>query len=326
MMNRPSTLLLLGAALGLPACVANHDLGQTASDGDSGDTGTEPTTSIDPSATSGQVPTATGGSDAFDDTGPMIPTATGMGEEEGTDGEPLCDEQGPWLTWEPADFSEPIAGVEIGNIAILAGDCTLDAVTTAGDATDIALDCVLSGRLDADADVTDRAFSPTIQIHSENPAETWLPDLSSGQLEVRMMANHWGMGWSRYLLLFLDGRPVLDLNDAEHVSPYDSGQWGEDLDELLQGEAWHSPFDVRREGPLCGGEVGECGELPQRLVVGWGATEGVGMHGGEGAVLPVPDTEGMFRGYASAVFNISPTQCTDMPLGDYRFAFWAVEP
>lgn len=325
-MTRLPSLGLICAALALPACIIDTGLGETAEGDGSGDgSGTDGgTDDPDPSATSGQPPTAT--SDSSGEGGVTTDPTDTEGE---TEGEPGCEQGEDWVVWAD-DFFEPLPGIE-ASTAILEGPCTLMG-TFSGSPDgvsyewEIYLECTMSGRLDGDPNVVDQLVTPTLRGFSARPLEQWLPFFET-DLRLRLMLDWWGMGYNRYAVLHRGDDVMLDLVSAEYVDPRDGPGWVEELDALLGAEPWHDRIYVGATDAECGTAMGKCGEDPRAIELDWEvAGGGIFLHAGQQGAFGTTVEELMYQAWVQAASDISVPMCTDTPLGDYRFTLWAVEP
>lgn len=336
-MIRPCTLILLTTTLALPACIIEHGLGETAEDS-SGGSGSRDggSTGADPSATSGQLPgsgDSTGSAEVTTD--PTDPTGPGPTGDSGTetDGEPGCEPGDLWVQWaEP--FPEPLPGIDATFAAVLSGDCLItEMVNMPGGmgqphSWEIHLDCTLSGRVDSDASITDQPFSPVLMGTSSVPFEQWW-DFWGPQVQLRVVLDWWGMGWSRYVVLEADAiRPstlVLDMVSGEYTDPLQGVSWQEEIQDMLGGQPWHGGITMAPLVAECDAELGPCGEIPQALEIGWPGFDPSVLHGGQDDDLIEDMVAIGHHASLGAAEDITQPICTDMPLGDYRVSVWAVE-
>ena len=92
---------------------------------------------------------------------------------------------------------------------------------------------------------------------------------------------------------------------------------------MLGGEPWHRQLGVLPVDTTCDEATGMCGEIPQALELSWPGLDPAVLSRGQDTNLG--NTAALAEHYASvsAADDISQPQCTDTPLGDYRFAVWA---
>ena len=328
-MTRRLALTLLSTSLVLPACVIDHDLGETAADEGTSGSDSDDSTGPDPSATSGQT-TGPGDSSGSAEVTTSPGNPTDPSDTQTDTGEPGDCEPGElWVQW--ADpFPDPMPGIDPTFAAVLSGSCTLSGMFSSSlggqfNQWELYLDCTLSGRVDGDGEIVDQAFMPTIAGTSAIPAEQWLPFLDEQPLQLRVVLDHWGMGWSRYLVLERDSTVVLDMVDGEYVDPLDGLSWTDDIMQLLEGEPWHGPLTASTEDAYCGQGVGKCGQSPRALELGWAGGETIGLHDGEDDFFGTAVPELSYHASVASAQDLSMPLCTDMPLGDYRFSVWAEE-
>lgn len=333
----------LTAALVLPGCIIDHGLGETAEE--SGGTGLEdssdgtatppdpsatsgaPSTTADPSFTSGSDATATDGdptSTSSDDA-----TATDSDPSE-TDGDPICELDPDYVRWMFDDTNlAPLTGIPASFAAILSGECTVgEIVETPGMEGDpfwaIPMQCTLSGRIDGDPMVMGD-FSPTIQMTGTVPVAE-VTDLLAQPVRLSVVLDWWGMGWNGWVVVEdLEGVPLLDLFHAEHVDPI-SSTWGLEVAELLAGEPWHKGLHVGTTEGECGGPLTTCSDEPRAITVGWIEESPLVLHPYQEGTVGTPFEELWIRASVTAAHSFPMPTCTDMPLASYAMAAWAGTP
>lgn len=331
-MNRLLLITSMGAVLALPACLLEHDLGETAEDsGSGGGTGTGPELPPDPSATSSAVTFPTSGGEEGTDE-PPDPSGATDPDPPATDSgvEPGCEQVPDIVGWGPeASDSEPVVGMEIGEIAILSGECTVGTVIEGtGQGNDPAwtlpLDCMLSGRLDADPMFVG-AMSPQLAFHGTVPSSEVLGSFGE-QVQLSVVLDFWGFGWNGWVVIeSLEGTPLLDLVSAEYLDPTES-TWGLEVEERLAGEAWHDELMLGTTEAECELPTGTCGSEDVALTVAWGEAEPLLLHPWQEGTIGTPIPELQIRtSVRKAYVNPQPT-CTDTTLSGFGLAAWAVMP
>lgn len=336
-MHRTCYFTVLSASLLLPACVIDHGLGQTDTEVGSDDDGTDTDaqdSGVDPSATSGQLPTATSEDGGPGDASASVGSATATSDDGGSSedgGGSDCDPYPEWLQWTntPGSF-DPVVGIDASFSAALGGHCWLLDIQTEDSRTDLTFDCVLSGRIDGDPEVVDQQFSPTFSVTSASPIAQWFPvaDATTSGLDVRVVLDHWGMAWSRWAVFEQGDDILMDLVDGEYIDPTESTVNPAAIENILQGEPWHGSLTLGTDEAYCPVVIGEdCGEQPQALTIAWEQdSPQLYVHAARGGIVFTPVEELMYQVYANSVSAIPRPTCTDTPLGDYRFALHALTP
>jgi hypothetical protein len=327
----------LGAfALLLGGCVVDHDLGGSAE----GSSGTAADT-MDPDGgpdggpggqTSTSGPTSDGSTGAVD-TGDATATdtATATATDDGSTGEPPfdCEPSPDFVRWTPSDFVDPIPGVEASFAAVLGGPCTSSVLVDKAaeiPTWSVVLDCTLGGRVDGDPAAGPFAATVSLDFTSSMDDAAILGSLST-DVDVRIVADWWGMGWDRWVVVSRpDGTVVLDVADAQAPDPEGFTSWDEDLQVLLGGQAWHGDIGVGIEDTPCEPTDGECGEDSRRLLYTWDGAPAVDLETGQIGTFGTPVRELAYGVYVESAFAVPTPVCTDTPLGFYRTSMWAIEP
>jgi hypothetical protein len=306
-------------------CIVNHELGETATEGDDESTSDSPGTG----GTSGA--SNDGGSQSNTSATPTSDTGDSgdTGEDSGTTGDPVdCELSQDFVTWFPSDFVDPIPGLDASFAAVLQGPCTasyeaLDGIDTY--VWQVDLSCTLSGRIDGDAALVDQAVDMQLTFESSQPPEAYVGSLTE-DMQLRVVADWWGMGWNRWFVLSrLDGTIVLDGIDGEFTDPL-SSIWSEDVATMLGGEPWHGGLAVGVGPAECGTLDGKCGEEARALDFGWGDGETTPLHSGQAGNVGTDVQELAYGTYVTSALEIPMPTCSDTPLGDFRMTTWAIEP
>jgi hypothetical protein len=327
----PLSLVVMGVAGLTAGCVVDHELGETATetgestgtpatdDGSSGGGGSQSNTS---------TPTAGGTDTGGPDTGDDGSSSSG---DEGTTGEPVaCDPGDDFLRWAPTDFVEPIPGVVANFAAVLGGTCTVGALIEDPAARiptwRVPLVCTMSGRLDGDANVVDQSLSLSLDFTSAMDPAAYVGSLA-GEMELRLVADWWGMGWDRWFVLARpDGTIVFDAIDAQIESPEIAAAFPEELAEILQGQPWHGDLAVSVASAECGDVNPECGGQARALAIGWQDGPAMPLHEGQQAEIGTTQRELSYGISVSVATAIPRPVCTDTPSGEYGMSAWAIEP
>lgn len=338
-MTRLPFLAFATAALALPGCIINHDLGQTAGEdsssggtlgGTTGDSANEDGSSADPSATSGQIPTVSSSITASgDDSGSSITATSDDGSlPTATTGERECEEDPRYIAWNQDSF-DALPGIPANFAAVLSGGCQLaDASQDPGEGHlwTMELDCMLSGRIDGDDGIVDQDFVISLGGSSSDPWMSWIEEVDAENLELRVVLDWWGMGWNRYIVLSDPSGVLLDLVAAEYEDPTRGGSLVEDAEAMLDGEAWHGSFNVDRVDTECNFERLFCnGENEALLFESLDGADQVELERNQSTEIATNDPDRVYRAAVVTSFRIPEPGCPDTPTGSYDFALWALE-
>lgn len=332
-MIRLGLISCLGATLALPACIVNHDLGETAEEGGGSGEGSAGETDPDPSATSGQPgttdPTDTATGEVPGTTDPSA-TATDGDTDTSTDtdtGEASsCDHDPEYLRWQLDDSGlSALAGIDASFVAILNGDCTVGEMTVSvpeeGDPmATIPLQCSLQGQLDGDASFAGD-LSPSLELRGTIDFEE-VAQVLGQDVRIKLVLDWWGMGWSGWLVLEHPntGVQLLDLVHAEYLDPYAS-TWSRQVGEVF-GAPWRANISVGEVDDDCALVLGPCNELSHALQLGIGPDSQLLLHEVQEGTMSNEDLFLLYRAsLTTARENPMPT-CTDTPLGSYVLSMW----
>jgi hypothetical protein len=335
-MTRLGLIPCLGAALALPGCIVNYDLGETAENtSDGSGEGTGGGTGNDPSATSGQPgttdPSATGEVPGTTDpsaTATDGETDTSTDTDTDTGGEPNCEVDPDYVRWGfDTTGSYPVGNIGASFLAILEGECTVGEITVevpeVGDPTwDVPLQCSLQGQIDGNPD-----FAGELSLVIVMRGTVDYNEVTQGlgqEVRLKLVLDHWGMGWSGWAVLEdLDsGEQLLDLVEGEYADPYQS-TWSEQVGAVFGGP-WRSNLSVGVAEDECGTSVGECSGEPRAMRMGVGPDSPLLLHEGQEGQMSNQSGSLLYRASViTARDNPMPT-CTDTPLGYYAFALWVM--
>lgn len=336
-MIRLGLISCLGATLALPACIVNHDLGETAEEGEGSGEGSAGETDPDPSATSGQPgttdPTDTATGEVPGTTDPSA-TATDGETDTSTDtdtgGEPTCGIDPDYVQWVFGASLSPLDGIDASFLAILDGSCTVGEITEAvpevGDPTwSVPLQCSMQGQLDGNAEFAGE-IATELEMHgSVSYGEVVSTYVQGSEVRLKLVLDWWGMGWNGWVVLEnpQSGDQLLDLVNAEYLEP-SASTWSEQVSTVFPGP-WRSTLSVGVAADECGGAVGECNDEPRALQVGVGPSFELLLHEGQEGTMSSQSGDLLYRTSVTSARATPEPTCTDMPLAAYAFATWMQE-
>lgn len=335
-MIRLGLISCLGATLALPACIVNHDLGETAEEGEGSGEGSAGETDPDPSATSGQPgttdPTDTATGEVPGTTDPSATATDGetdTSSDTETGGEPNCEPDPEHIRWQfNGESFSPLAGIDASFLAILEGDCTIGEITETvpevGDTVwTIPLQCSLHGQIDGNTEFAGE-LSPVIEL-TGNVFFGEIVQLSGTETHLRIVLDWWGMGWNGWILFqqVNTGDDIIDIVNAEHVDPYES-TWTRQVGNVIGGP-WRSNLSVAVVEDQCGGAVGKCGDEPRALSLGIGPDSLLTLHEGQEGTMSNEALLLLYRTSVTSARESPMPTCTDMPLASYAYVTWLQE-
>ena len=236
----------------------------------------------------------------------------------------MCgDPQLDFLAWQ--EGLDPLQGVDASFFAALVGPCTVSdrsdeqgpdfAVTTT-----VVLDCTFDGRIDGQTELSGEAMQITTGF-TRMGADIGLQ--ADQDVQVRFVAQWWGMGWDRWLVVESDtGALLVDAVAGEYADP--DATTNAAVAEVFGTDPWHGSFVIGTEESGCP-VSDECNAVARAMSAAWDGLDGVTLDGGHTADVPTPLDSAQYRFSVGDARAWPEPACTDLPVADYRAVLWQLQ-